>query len=176
MVSLSRRICTSVVALLLIGIGAAEATTTSWRVYQNGRWGYRIEVPRSLISQPEPQNGGGLQFRSADGRVRLDTYGSFDFDDAQDLKATQNDAEWDWIGTTGRVTYRANGANWFVSTGITSDGRIFYQRYEQRHIGNDTSCHIAFSITYPQTLRSTWNPNTTRIAKSFTVPKGDCQG
>jgi hypothetical protein len=163
------------IALLVYKGAASAATSTGWRSYTNARWGYRIDVPKSLVSQPEPENGGGLAFFSSDGLVKLYTYGSYDVDGAPTIDEAQREAEFDWIGSSGRVTYRAAKATWFVTTGVSDKGRVFYQRYEQRGLG-DTTCHVTFTISYPQSLKTRWNPVTERIAKSFRVPDGDCQG
>lgn len=160
---------------LLVASAPAEAATTGWRAYTNGRWGYRIEVPKTLVSQPEPENGGGLAFFSTDGRVKLYTYGSFDVDGPSTIADSQREAEFGWIGSTGRVTYRASGSTWFASTGISDKGRIFYQRSEQRGQG-DSTCEVTFTISYPEALKRQWNPQTERVAKSFRVPPGDCLG
>jgi hypothetical protein len=166
----------AVVICLLVGAGTANAATTSgWRSYTNERWGYRIDVPKTLVSQPEPENGGGLAFFSQDGQVKLYTYGSYDVDGTPTIDEAQRDAEFDWIGSTGRVTYRATKPNWFVSTGISDKGRVFYQRYEQRGQG-DSTCHVTFTISYTEKLKTRWNPLIDRMAKSFRVPSGDCQG
>jgi hypothetical protein len=153
----------------------STAATTGWRVYTNERWGYRVDVPRTLVSQPEPENGGGLAFISADGRVKLYTYGFFAVDATSTIAESQREAEFNWVGSTGRVTYRASGTTWFVSTGISDKGRIFYQRSEQRGFG-DSSCEVTFTISYPETMKRQWNPQTERVAKSFRVPPGDCLG
>ncbi len=64
------------VALVFRVVAAATpamGATTDWRTYTNSRWGYRIDVPNDLVSQPEPENGGGLAFLSPDGQVKLYT-------------------------------------------------------------------------------------------------------
>jgi hypothetical protein len=160
--------------LIVATFGAASYAATPWRTYQNERWGYRIDVPRTLVSQPEPENGGGLAFISADGRVKLYTYGQYDIDSTPTISEAQREEESNWIGSSGRVTYRTKGTNWFVSSGIDRKGRIFYERYEQRSL-DDTSCHIVFTISYPQNLRSTWSANTERTARSFQAPSS-CLG
>ena len=170
-----RTLRAALVAMLIVSAVATPANAASaWRVYQNGRWGYRIDVPRTLVSQPEPEDGGGLAFISADGRVKLYTYGQYDIDSTPNVREAQREEEWNWIGSSGRVTYRTSGTNWFVSSGIDHDGRIFYERYEQRWL-DDTTCHIVFTISYPQSLRSAWYANTERTARSFRAPSS-CVG
>ena len=134
----------------------ASATRGSRRLY------YPAEMP-------VPENGGGLAFFSENGRVKLYTYGQYDIDVTPSIREAQRDEELNWIGSTGRVTYRTGGTNWFVSSGIDHDGRIFYERYEQRRLG-DTSCRIVFTISYPQSLRSAWYASTERTARSFRAP------
>lgn len=159
-------------AALIVGLAAipmAEAKTT-WRKYSNFRWNYSFDYPSTLVSQPEPENGGGLAFFSPDGQVRLYSYGQYELDGESSIEELQREAEWGWIGSTGRVTYRASKANWFVSSGITDDGRVFYQRLEHRHDpATGIVYDVTFTISYPQSVKSKWNPVTERIAKSFRV-------
>jgi hypothetical protein len=165
--------------LVMVGVSAAVPSTAASpskaRTYINGRWGYRIDVPRSLVAQPEPEDGGGLAFISSDGNVKLYTSGWYDVEESLSVLDSQRYAEFDWIGSSGRVTYRASGKQWFVSSGITDSGRVFYQRFEQRSLGDGT-CRITFTITFPESMKKRWNPLTEQIAKSFRVPQGDCQG
>jgi hypothetical protein len=171
------------IRLLLIGLlmgfsltatPAIAATPSGWRTYTNFRWGYRIEVPNSLVAQPEPENGGGLEFISTDGQVALLTYGQWDMDLGEvSLAESQRDNEWGWIGTKGRITYRSRGKTWFVISGISEKGRIFYQRHDRIQLAG-SACFMTFSISYPQKFKKQWNPQTERIARSFRTPKGTC--
>ena len=52
-----------------------ENEVASYLNYYNGRYGFSIQYPSYLIEQPEPANGDGRSFVSADGQIRLTASG-----------------------------------------------------------------------------------------------------
>jgi hypothetical protein len=69
---------------LLAQASAAEA----WHTYRNDRFGTTIDYPAFFKPGTPPENGDGLEFKSADGAVFL-AFGSYNVDhlDLADLKA-----------------------------------------------------------------------------------------
>jgi len=120
-------------ALISIPMSASGSSTSkSWKNYFNDRWGISVDYPTTLVAQPAPENGGGLGFKSVDGLVNMVVYGSFILDGPDPTSDVQRNDELNWIGSSGRVTYRVTKQTWFVSSGITKDGRVFYERYERK--------------------------------------------
>jgi hypothetical protein len=138
----------------------AAARADDWRLYQNDRYGTTIEYPPSFQPQPPPDNDDGRAFKSADGAEFsvFASYNAFDFDVAKyrDYVVKNLDA-----GAV--VTYQAQGGDWFVISGTKGD-KVFYQR---RLLSHGKQMTEGFVITYPASLKQTYDPIVARMAKSF---------
>ncbi|NLL37203.1 MAG: hypothetical protein GX256_06750 [Fretibacterium sp.] len=64
-------------ALALLLFLTAGALALGWNVYENGRFGYRIEYPALLEVLQESENGDGVILRSSDGRSELTVWGGY---------------------------------------------------------------------------------------------------
>jgi hypothetical protein len=162
-------------ALLLAVVAAAltagltlfvySARADDWRIYHNDRYGTTIDYPASFKPQPPPDANDGRSFKSADGAEFkvFASYNALDFDLAQyrDFTVKHLDA-----GAV--VTYQADGNDWFVISGAEGD-RVFYQRHLLSHGEQMTEGLV---ITYPASLKQTYDPIVARMAKSFRPGKG----
>jgi hypothetical protein len=127
----------------------------SYRTYSNARYGFSIAYPAGLlIPQGESDNGDGQKFASRDGSAVLTAYGSNRMD--RSLREEYQSAQADRT-----VTYRLLGRDMFVVSGIAG-GKIFYQKTLLR-----SDAFKTFIIEYDESDRSTFDPVTTRIARSF---------
>jgi hypothetical protein len=72
------------VSIFLILISVSNLTFASdWKREINGRWGFALIYPASLIPEPYPANGGGRNYHSADRQVSLVAFGSHTHPDDQ---------------------------------------------------------------------------------------------
>ena len=62
--------------LILLLLSAAPALSEDWRVYENGRFGYSIELPPEFSIDMLPDNGDGLTLAPADRSARLLVFGT----------------------------------------------------------------------------------------------------
>ena len=152
---------TAIVLGVLLGsstIGAAAAD--DWRIYQNDRYGTTVDYPTSFRAMPPPDNDDGRAFKNADGGAFsvFASYGGLDFDLVEFRDFTVKN-----LAAGSVVTYQASGDDWFVISG-TRGGAIFYERYLLSHGGEMTE---GFVISYPATLKKTYDPIVARMAKSF---------
>jgi hypothetical protein len=164
----ARALLLAVVATALtagLALFDCSARAGDWRTYQNDRYGTTIDYPSTFKPQPPPDNDDGRVFKSADGadfRV-FASYNALDFDLAQyrDFTVKHLDA-----GAV--VTYQADGNDWFVISGTKGD-KVFYERHLLSHGEQMTE---GFVITYPASLKQTYDPIVARMAKSFRPGKG----
>lgn len=127
-----------------------------YKTYTNARYGYSISYPSNLlIPQGEADNGDGQAFRSKDGAAEMLVYGSQNLGGA--LAEAYREAQ-----AGKNVSYKTIKGNWFVVSG--RDGsKIFYRKTMLKGDVLKT-----FTIEYDESLRSTYDAITTRIARSFT--------
>ena len=132
----------------------------NWLIYQNDRYGTTIDYPDRFKAQPPPDNNDGRAFKSADGAnfSVSASYNAFDFD-----VAGYRDFIVKNLDPAAAVTYEAHGDNWFVISG-TKGADIFYERHLLSHAAQMTE---NFVMSYPASLKTTYDPIVTRMAKSF---------
>jgi hypothetical protein len=146
---------------------AAIATTTAGAApstYVNERFGTVCTFPDEIFTdrQPEPDNGDGQVWLSADG-ASLTCSGILNIDDdtpkgfVTDEKASNEQGY--------EITYSKTGRDWAVLSG-TKDGKIFYER---RLFGRDGVIRTVW-IDYPPALKSKYDALVGAIAGSLKGP------
>jgi hypothetical protein len=164
----ARALLLAVVATALtagLALFDCSARAGDWRTYQNDRYGTTIDYPSTFKPQPPPDNDDGRVFKSADGADfrAFASYNALDFDLAQYRDDTIKKLD---AGAV--VTYQADGNDWFVISGTKGD-KVFYERHLLSHGEHITE---GFVITYPASLKQTYDPIVARMAKSFRPGKG----
>jgi hypothetical protein len=133
-------------------------------VYANPRFDFSVLVPSDLEAQEEPTNGDGREFKSHDGQVREIAWGMWLFDatnfeeDYQDALKPSKERP--------TVSYHARGPDWFVVSGRTKDGRIFYAKRIRYPLGEGVAI-AEVELSYPETRRATYDAIAGRVAGSF---------
>ena len=146
---------------------SAIATTTALAkpfTYVNERFGQSCTFPDEIFNDPlpEPENGDGRQWLSADG-AELTCSGINNVDDETPRSFVEGEKSSTEPGY--KVTYSKTGKNWAVLSG-TKDGKIFYER---RLFGKDQVIRTVF-IEYPASLKAKYDPLVGAIAKSLREP------
>ena len=161
----ARALSLAVVALSFAISCGPLSRADDWRIYQNDRYGTTIEYPSTFRPQPPPDADDGRAFKSADGGEFsvFASYGGIDSDLAQYRDSVVKNLD---AGSV--VTYQTHGGNWFVVSGTKGD-KIFYERHLLSHRGEMTE---GFVITYPASLKQTYDPIVARMAKSFRSGSG----
>lgn len=128
--------------------------------YQNARYGTFISYPGTYyIPEPAPGSGDGRTFVSADGASRFFVFAQYEV-----MGLTQDDLmnQDESTGGYDDVTYRASGAGWYVLSGhIGTD--IFYRRV----LFDPSGLIQVFQITYPTSLKDSFDPVVSYMADSF---------
>ena len=114
--------------LLLLGGGLALASLAppTYKTYHNARFGFRIDYPANLRPQPEPDNGGGRRFISADGQTTLSAYAGYNALDGG-LAADRKIARQSWQEKHATITLDQLTRTGYVVSGQVK-GRIFYEK------------------------------------------------
>jgi hypothetical protein len=147
------------------GLLAQSGANDRWLTYHNQRFGTAIEYPAFFKAGPPPVNGDGLEFKSPDGGdfSVFAAYNTLNFNLAQFEESVIKSLDADE-----RVTYKANGDNWFVISGTKGDD-IFYERHLLAGGGQLTE---GFVITYPARLKQKYDPIVARMSASFQANNG----
>ena len=114
--------------LLLLGGGLALASLAppTYKTYHNARFGFRIDYPADLRTQPEPDNGDGRRFISADGQTTLSAYAGYNaLDDG--LAADRKIARQSWQEKHAAITLDQLTRTGYALSGQVK-GRIFYEK------------------------------------------------
>jgi serine/threonine-protein kinase len=147
-----------VVAAIVLLVSSAVAG--NWLTYHNDRYGTTIDYPDIFVAQPPPDADDGREFESPDGGdfTVSALYNALDFnlEKYHDFMVKNLDA-----GAV--VTYQAHGDDWFVLSGTKGD-MIFYEKHLLSHGAQMTE---DFVISYPASLKATYDPIVARMAKSF---------
>jgi hypothetical protein len=113
-------------ALVGILLPLAGLTPPAYRTYHNARFGYRIDYPADLRPQPEPDNGDGRRFVSADGQTVLTAYAGYNVLD-EGLAANRKIARQSWQKKHAALTLDRLTRTGYVLSGQVQ-GRIFYEK------------------------------------------------
>lgn len=156
-----RRLSLVMAAFATIAAGSAIAAPST---YVNERFGTVCTFPDEIFTdrQPEPENGDGQMWLSADG-ANLTCSGILNVDDdtpkgfVADEKASKEQGY--------EISYSKTGKDWAVLSGM-KDGKIFYER---RLFGRDGVIRTVW-IDYPQALKSKYDPLVGTIAGSLKGP------
>ncbi len=150
---------------------AVPAGAGNWLTYYNDRYGTTVDYPDVFKAQPPPDANDGRAFKSADGATFAvyASYNALDFDLAKYRDFIMKNLDSGEV-----VTYQTSRNSWFVISG-TNGAKIFYERHLLSHAGQMME---SFVMSYPASLKQTYDPIVTRMAKSlrsgtgFQTPRG----
>ncbi|MER9302232.1 hypothetical protein NKJ06_29890 [Mesorhizobium sp. M0293] len=143
---------------------AATSAVAAPFTYVNERFGTVCTFPDDVFTdrQPEPDNGDGQVWLTADG-ASLICSGILNIDDEtpKGFVAAEKAS-----GEAGyKITYSKAGKDWAVLSGL-KDGKVFYER---RLFGGDGVIRTV-RVDYPPTLKSKYDPLVGAIAGSLKGP------
>lgn len=150
------------------GFTALGPTTT---LYENARFGTRIEYdPTLFLPRPPPENRDGRSFRATDGQAGFIVFGQHDvfgFDAGERMREDIARGAFD------TVSYREQGADWYVFSGLRGDEIVYRRVIRDRQ---DDVIHV-FEITYPQAQRALYDEPVRRMSLSLAAPdRGSANG
>jgi hypothetical protein len=156
-----RQSIASLILLLFVAI-QVQAQDANWKTYVNERFGFSLTYPSSLIpTTPDPIDGAGREYHTADHEFSIGTAAHFLrlTDPNESLETNWRDELKD---DKGLITYKRKGKSWYVVSGITTNGYVFYNKFYTQ--GKNWA---AFQITYPKAQKVKYDPWVVRIEKTF---------
>ncbi|MGX8007550.1 hypothetical protein ACVDG8_000325 [Mesorhizobium sp. ORM8.1] len=156
----------SLSALLFLSANMAPTALAKPFTYINARFSTVCTFPDQIFTErmPEPENGDGLEWHSADG-ASVACYGSYNALDATPKSLVENEKASPDPGE--KVTYSKTGKDWAVLSGTKGDN-IFYERSV---FGKEDIIHTVF-IQYPAALKAKYDPLVGAIAASLHEASG----
>ena len=147
--------------MVFVAIIVASTASAAPFTYTNERFGTVCTFPDEVFTdrQPEPDNGDGQEWLSADG-ASLICSGILNIDD--DTPKGFVAAEKASKEPGYEITYSKAGKDWAVLSGL-KDGKIFYER---RLFGKDGVIRTVW-IEYPPAVKSKYDPLVAAIAGSL---------
>lgn len=156
----------SLVLAVLAGTGAAHAG----EIYGNARFGFFAELPPGFtVADPEPENGDGRIFHTADRSADLVLSGGWTMDGdfvgevAQD-KAYETDDGW-------TITYQGTVTKSSASYSGSKGDRIFYARIITT-CGGDA--HAAYRLEYPAARKAEFDSAIKLLNSTLKPGEGNC--
>ena len=149
------------VFLALVTIVPAHAEEGVWKKYINERFGFSLVYPATLVASPDPIDGSGCEYHTSGKDFSLVAAAHFlRILDANDSLDTHWRGELKYF--KGLITYKRKGASWYVVSGVTTNGYIFYHKFFTK--GQNWA---AFQITYPESQKAKYDPWVGQIEKHF---------
>jgi hypothetical protein len=134
------------------------AIAADWKREVNGRWGFALSYPGSLISEPLPADGAGRRYHSPDQQVSLSVMGSHTHPEEFLDNFWQQE-----LSTRGEtVTYKFKKDNYYVISGINPNGYEFYHK-----VFFYPTYWLEFEMTYPHAQHATYERWVERVAHDF---------
>jgi len=123
--------------------------------YCNARFGFCVRYPASLMKDTAPENGDGQRFDN--GNSLMMTASGINNVSHDTLKSEMRSAGEQFD----RITYRAQGENWFVLSGMKGDKVIYLKTF----VGPGSVNHMVIESSVP--LKDLYRTVTANIARSF---------
>ena len=154
-----------IILAFILMLFAAPAFAQDWSHYDNGRFGYGIDIPPGFDGRGESDNGDGQGFDYPGKSISLLVWGGNLLDGFEtEIAARKGYAEDDaW-----HLTYESQSARWASFSGIKGF-RILYQRMIL--LCDDTS-YASFQLEY-SVADAAMDPIINRLVSSLKVP--DCK-
>ncbi|HVF73267.1 MAG TPA: hypothetical protein VM940_16815 [Chthoniobacterales bacterium] len=149
------------IILTVVVLGAtAGAEDLKWREYKNGRFGFVLSYPSTLIAGRVPENGAGREFHTADKAFSLSAQGHFFSPDSGNTFESNWNEELNTPGVT--ITYKKKAKDWYVVSGVTKEGTEYYHKLFAKR-GN----WVELAITYPHAQNAKYDKWVEQIVKRF---------
>lgn len=154
----------ALILILFALLATTPALAQGWDHYDNGRFGYGIDIPPGFVSGGESDNGDGQAFAAQGKPTHLLVWGGHALEgfEAEVTQRMRWDGDEAW-----NITYQATTPRW-ASWSAIKGFRILYQRMV---LLCDGSSYAAFRAEYSVTDSAAMDPVIERLVRSL---RGEC--
>ena len=142
-------------------VTAAKVHPSDMDGYSNGRYGYTVDYPKSLVAKGESDNGDGQSFESRDKKFKMAVWGQYNAlensvsaECEEGIKSEQKDHPF-------TPSYKAIKNTWYVFSGIVGSTIIYQKAILQDDIFK------TLRLEYPVAQKEALDPFVKRIIASF---------
>jgi hypothetical protein len=144
------------ITALAMMLATMPAIPADWNYYTNPRFAFSICYPKRIFTPGrEPDNGDGLSFAAKDG-AKLSAWGGNDALD-EGLAGERRKVESNFT----KVTYRAQGSDWFVVSGTTGARIVYHKTFLS------AGRFVSFDLSYPAGAATRYKPIVAQMQKCF---------
>ncbi len=136
------------------------ADKLQWRKYTNGRFGYELSYPATLVAGPESENGSGRELHTRDRAFSLAVSAHFFSPDIGDTFEARWNEEFSSLRDT--ITYKKKATDWYVVSGVAKDGTEYYHKLHRKDQN-----WVALHMTYPHAHNAEYDKWVEEITKRF---------
>lgn len=132
----------------------------TYETYKNNR-GYQIDYPSYLKISPSVENNDGTSFISSDGETKLAVWSSYysetDNPISENYELDLNEEDFE-------ITYKVKKDSWYIVSGFTITGKIFYKKVFKSEVGAGT---VTMYFEYPENEKERYNSILPHVVESF---------
>lgn len=148
-------------ALNPAGVASSAGSGVEWAFYRNGRFGYAIEYPSSLVTaQPESANGDGRVFTSTTGDYKLTVWASFNVLELNRQLLRSEAIEY-WKSNGGVISYST-----LLRSGFQIAGRSGNLAFFQKTLIIE-DWYVSFAWEFPAREKRAMEPVIARLSRSL---------
>lgn len=111
--------------------------------YTNSHFGFSVKYPDCFVKGEEPLNGDGCGFSMKYG-ITFSVWGIYNVNDETIQEYYENDTD------LAAATYHVQKGNWFVISGKTKDGKIFYKKVVLMKGDAEGGTYVTFYLLFPK--------------------------
>lgn len=134
--------------------------SSKYTKYTNTRFGFSIKYPNCFVKGEEPENGDGCGF-SMKYSITFSVSGSYNVNDENIQQYYKNDTD------LPLSTYQVKKSNWYVISGKTNDGRIFYKKVVLMSSDIEGGTFVTFYLLFPEKFKTVMTDFINYEAKNF---------
>ena len=159
------------VGSILLGLALVLAPAPAWaKLYGNARFGYFIEIPAAFsVADPDPENGDGQAFHSADKSADLIVSGAWINEDDFAAEVAQYKAF--MVQDGWKLTYENKPSKSFAVYSAQKGDRVFYARMIPSCGGK---AHADYRLEYPAADKAKYDGMIKTLNASLKAGKGSC--
>jgi len=153
------RILSAATLISLASSGHARSEEEAWKTCSTPKTQFVLQIPASLIHSTAP-TATGCSFQTPDGEFTVEAVTQTEAAVEGETLETRMQKEVDLLA--GTVAHKKRGDDWFVLSGVTTDGTEYY-----RKLFANGSQWVTLRITFPRAQNKKYERWVKQIDKNF---------